>query len=112
MAKPEPKVVVAPEYRRPFEPTFRVPADSEERKTDPEKVDDAVEKSPPVKPITVEVELYPGLMVNGYEYELVAVRAPLTRERPEPVRSLNDSPLTMRLVVLAVTKEEYAVKEE
>jgi hypothetical protein len=34
------------------------------------------------------------------------VRAPPERERPEPVRSVNVSPFTMRLVVLAVTKDE------
>jgi SOS-response transcriptional repressor LexA len=32
--------------------------------------------------------------------------------RPLPVKSLNDSPLTMRLVVEAVMKEEYIVEEE
>jgi len=32
-------------------------------------------------------------------------RAPPESARPVPVRSLNDSPFTMRLVVLAVVKE-------
>ena len=33
-------------------------------------------------------------------------------ESPEPTRLLNDWPLMMRLVVLAVAKEEYEVEEE
>ena len=40
------------------------------------------------------------------------VRAELVMVRPLPVRSLNDSPFTMRLVVDAVTNDEYAVDEE
>ncbi len=34
------------------------------------------------------------------------------RVRPVPVRSLNDSPLTIKLVVEAVRNDEYAVEEE
>jgi hypothetical protein len=39
------------------------------------------------------------------------VRAPEERESPVPVRSLNDSPFTIRFVVLAVTNEAYVVEE-
>jgi hypothetical protein len=39
----------------------------------------------------------------------VLVSAPPESERPVPVRSLNDSPLTMRLVVLAIAKDAYVV---
>jgi hypothetical protein len=40
------------------------------------------------------------------------VRAPDEMERPVPVRSEKFSPLTMRLVVEAVTYDEYMVEEE
>ena len=40
----------------------------------------------------------------------MAVRAPLERVRPEPVRSVNVSPLIMRLVVDAVVNEWYVVE--
>ena len=42
---------------------------------------------------------------------LEVTSAPPERARPVPVRSLNDSPFTMRLVVLAVAKEPYVVEE-
>ncbi len=38
--------------------------------------------------------------------------APPDIARPVPVRSLNDSPFTMRLVVEAVVKEAYVVEEK
>ena len=56
MANPEPKVVVAPEYSRPLVPTLSVPTESEGKKREEEKVEEAVEKRPPVKPRVVEVE--------------------------------------------------------
>ena len=97
----------------PLVPTYANPCESEERKRSFENVEEAVENSPPVKnPIVVEVELYPVLTVNGKAKLLVTVSAPFERDSPEPVRSLNDSPLTMRLVVEAVLKEEYMVEEE
>ncbi len=40
------------------------------------------------------------------------VRAEPETERPEPVRSLKDSPFTMRSVVEARWNEEYAVDDE
>ena len=43
---------------------------------------------------------------------VLQVRAPTESERPLPVRSLNDSPLTMRLVVEAVLNDEYRVEDE
>ncbi len=39
-------------------------------------------------------------------------RALAVLARPEPSNELNDEPLTMRLVVLAVAKDEYIVEEE
>ena len=44
--------------------------------------------------------------VNGKAKLFTVERAPLVKVRPEPVRSLNDSPLIMRLVVEAEVKEE------
>jgi hypothetical protein len=41
----------------PAEPKYAKPCDSEGRYRDDEKVDDAVEKIPLVKPMVVEVEL-------------------------------------------------------
>jgi hypothetical protein len=40
------------------------------------------------------------------------VRAPPESESPVPVRSLKDSPFTMRLVVEEMMAEEYMVEEE
>jgi hypothetical protein len=78
------------------------------------------------------VELYPVCTVNGKEKDEIAsgfvpeqvvppvqeaemtpllVKAPEESERPVPVKSLNDSPFKMRLVVLAMAKEAYVVLE-
>jgi hypothetical protein len=43
---------------------------------------------------------------------LEVTRAPPESESPVPVRSLNDSPFTMRFVVEAFTYEEYMVEDE
>jgi hypothetical protein len=40
------------------------------------------------------------------------VRALPATERPEPVRSLTDSPFTIKFVVEAVVKEAYVVEEK
>ena len=69
VAKPEPKVVVAPEYKRPLVPTLSVPTVRDERYRLLPKVDEAVEKRP-LNPMTVVVELYPVLTVNGKEAKL------------------------------------------
>ena len=60
---PVPAVVVAPDETSPPY-TARAPLESDGRLSDDEKVDDAVEKIP-LNPITVVVELYPVLTVNG-----------------------------------------------
>ena len=62
--RPVPAVVVAPLVTSPLY-TARPPLDSDGRLRVEENVDDAVENSPLVNPITVDVELYPALEVNG-----------------------------------------------
>ena len=61
---PVPAVVVAPLVTSPLY-TASPPLDSVGRLSAPENVDDAVENSPPVNPMTVDVELYPADEVNG-----------------------------------------------
>ena len=61
-----------------------------------------------------------GIVVDECIYELIELfsevestaSAPPDIVRPEPVRSLNDSPLITRLVVDAVSNDEYAVDDE
>ena len=62
--RPVPAVVVAYD---PTSPPYTAssPLESDESRSDDEKVDDAVEKRPLVKPIVVEVLLYPVFTVNG-----------------------------------------------
>ncbi len=62
--RPVPAVVVAPLDTRPSN-TARPPSDRDDNLNGPENVDDAVEKSPLVNPIIVEVELKLVLTVNG-----------------------------------------------
>ena len=59
VANPEPKVVVAPEYKRPEEPTLRAPTASDGKLSVPAIVEEALVlvKKPLVKSMTVEVEL-------------------------------------------------------
>ena len=61
---PVPAVVVAPDETSPPY-TASPPLESDESRNDDEKVDDAVEKRPLVKPMVVEVLLYPVLRVYG-----------------------------------------------
>lgn len=61
---PVPAVVVAPLVTSPLY-TARPPLVSVGRLSAPENVDDAVENSPPVNPIAVDVALYPACDVNG-----------------------------------------------
>ena len=49
--------------------------------------------------------------VSVSRYVVSRVRAPVERVSPAPVRWLNDSPPTMRLVVEAVVKDPYVVEE-
>jgi hypothetical protein len=53
--RPVPAVVVAPLLTTPPK-TARPPSESAERRSGPERVDEAVEKNPPVNPRTVEVD--------------------------------------------------------
>ena len=53
---------------RPLEPVYKKPWVRDERKREEEMVEEAVEKKP-LRPRTVEVELYPVLTVNGKEKE-------------------------------------------
>ena len=62
--RPVPAVVVAPDETSPPN-TASDPLASDGNWSEPEKVDDAVEKRPLVKPMVVEVLLYPVFMVNG-----------------------------------------------
>ena len=110
----------------PFDPVYAYPCDRSDSFV-PFSVVDELEKRPAVNPITVEVELYPVLTVNGNENdEMVSglvpehvvppehdaemtpelVRAPLLFESPVPSRLLNDEPLTIRFVVDAVLNDE------
>ena len=45
--------------------TAKLPLDSDDNLNGPENVELAPENSPPVKPMVVDVELYPVLTVNG-----------------------------------------------
>jgi hypothetical protein len=49
----------------PVEPVYAKPCESDDNRSAELNVDDAVENNPPVKPIAVEVELYPATEVNG-----------------------------------------------
>jgi hypothetical protein len=91
----------------PAEPKYVNPCERDGRYREEEIVEDAVEKNPLVRPRVVDVELYPETDVNGK----LTVSAPETSERPVPVRSLNDSPLTIRFVVDADVNEAYVVEE-
>ena len=53
------------EFTFPVDPIYEKPCDNEERRRSDEKVDDAVEKIPPVKPRTDDVELPYDCEVNG-----------------------------------------------
>jgi hypothetical protein len=67
-------VEVADVCTSPDDPTYVTPCVRAERRTGPESVDDAVEKKPPaMKPIVVEVELYPATEVNGNDEEVLHV---------------------------------------
>ena len=65
-------MVVAAEYTSPLEPTARPPAPRDERYSDEDIVDDAVEKNP-LNPRTVDVELYPELTVNGNAADVMVI---------------------------------------
>jgi len=77
---PEPKVVVADEYRRPPVPTLSAPTESVESLKGAEIVDEAVEKNPLSNPRVVVVELYPTLEVNGNAPEEVTNPASLLNQ--------------------------------
>jgi len=53
---PKVGVEVATVFTRPVEPMNKAPCDREVNRSAELKVEEAVEKSPPVKPMTVEVE--------------------------------------------------------
>ena len=61
---PVPAVVVALLVTNPLN-TASPPLDSDDNLSGPPNVDDAVENSPLVNPIVVDVELYPVCTVNG-----------------------------------------------
>ena len=62
----------------PFDPVKAKPCDSDGKKSDELKVEDAVEKRPFEKPIVVPVALYPTPVVNGDA--LLTVTAPVLPE--------------------------------
>jgi hypothetical protein len=53
------------EFTVPDEPRYAKPCERDDSRSADENVELAVEKSPPPKPMAVEVELYPVLEVNG-----------------------------------------------
>src|SRR5574343_1350411 len=99
---PVPAVVVAYEPTSPPY-TARLPLDSDVNLSVDEKVELAPENSPPVKPIVVEVELYPVLTVNGKAALELSV---VCRSTPPSVMLP-----AIRLVVDAVINDPYVVDE-
>jgi hypothetical protein len=63
--EPTARVEVEVVFTRPVEPTYATPCVRDGSRSADENVELAVEKSPPPKPMAVEVLLYPVFTVNG-----------------------------------------------
>jgi hypothetical protein len=102
----------------PFVPRYVKPCESAGRKKLPDCVDEAVEKNPPVRPRTVEVELYPVTDVKGNTCPASVDVETVARSPFEPIyeypcaRDPKLSVPTDSVVAEATANELYIVDDE